>query len=167
MLVMKNQDMNLLDENFQLKDPTQKSDRYVLELGLSHYDKVGTNQKLRTGDMIMTKICEFIALRAPYHYSDPNQRGRGWAFHVKLEREVKNNFQNMKVAESYLKKSCGVRDPHTKQTIRTVIWPPTDKENVIPVAHKFSKGVLKNFQFQAYDPRMAEAAILMKENSIG
>ncbi|MFS7899583.1 hypothetical protein Hanom_Chr00s066794g01787391 [Helianthus anomalus] len=38
MLVMKNQDLNPLDENFQLKDPTKRPDRYVMELGLSFYD---------------------------------------------------------------------------------------------------------------------------------
>ncbi|MFS7894011.1 hypothetical protein Hanom_Chr00s001384g01681041 [Helianthus anomalus] len=40
MLVMKNQDMNPLDENFQLKDPTKRPDRYVMELGSSFYDQV-------------------------------------------------------------------------------------------------------------------------------
>ncbi|MFS7918581.1 hypothetical protein Hanom_Chr03g00202851 [Helianthus anomalus] len=41
MLIMKNQDLNPLDENFQPKDPTKTSDIYVIELGKSHYDKVG------------------------------------------------------------------------------------------------------------------------------
>ncbi|KAJ0456396.1 hypothetical protein HanIR_Chr15g0761971 [Helianthus annuus] len=40
MLIMKNQDVNPLDENFQPKDPTKKFDRFVMELGKSHYDKV-------------------------------------------------------------------------------------------------------------------------------
>ncbi|MFS7937185.1 hypothetical protein Hanom_Chr05g00424671 [Helianthus anomalus] len=71
----------------------------------------------------------------------------------------------MKVAKSYLKKSHGVRDPHTKRTIKTVIWSPTDKEKVIPVAPKFDKVVLKNIKFWAYDPKMAEAVIVTEENS--
>ncbi|MFS7930602.1 hypothetical protein Hanom_Chr04g00346181 [Helianthus anomalus] len=62
-----------------------------------------------------TKIDLQILLCAPYQDSDLNQRGKGWAFHAKLEMEVKNNFENMKVAESYLRKSHGVRDPHTKR----------------------------------------------------
>ncbi|MFS7949334.1 hypothetical protein Hanom_Chr06g00570361 [Helianthus anomalus] len=39
MIMMKNQDLNPLDENFQLKDPTKRADRFVMELGSSHYDK--------------------------------------------------------------------------------------------------------------------------------
>ncbi|KAM0003078.1 hypothetical protein Hdeb2414_s0007g00238681 [Helianthus debilis subsp. tardiflorus] len=46
MLVMKNQDMNPLDENFQLKNLTKPSDRYVMELGSNHYDKVGNKSKV-------------------------------------------------------------------------------------------------------------------------
>ncbi|KAJ0481653.1 hypothetical protein HanIR_Chr13g0644981 [Helianthus annuus] len=115
MLVMKNQDMNPLDENFQLKDPTKQSGRYVMELGLSHYDKVGNKSKVANWgydhDKNMwlitresghreyyakesqfetwTKIDLQSLLRAPYHDSDPNQRGKGWTFHAKLEKEVK------------------------------------------------------------------------------
>ncbi|KAJ0726310.1 hypothetical protein HanPI659440_Chr12g0468831 [Helianthus annuus] len=186
MLVMKNQDMNPLDENFQLTDPTKRFDRYVIDLESSHYDTLGNKSKIvnwrydhdmnmwlitrESGHMeyyakesqfeTWTKIDLQSLLRTPYHDSDPNQRGRGWAFHAKLEKEVKNNFQNMKVAESYLRKSHGVRDPHTKRTIKTVIWPPTEKEKIIPIARKFAKGILKTFQFWAYDPKMAEAVIV-------
>ncbi|KAJ0746406.1 hypothetical protein HanOQP8_Chr05g0177241 [Helianthus annuus] len=46
MMVMKNQDVNPLDENFQPKDPTKMSDRYVTELGKSHYDKVGNKSTI-------------------------------------------------------------------------------------------------------------------------
>ncbi|KAM0016276.1 hypothetical protein Hdeb2414_s0030g00708911 [Helianthus debilis subsp. tardiflorus] len=46
MLVLKNQDVNPLDEKFQLKDPTKKYDRYIMELGLSHYYKVGNKSKV-------------------------------------------------------------------------------------------------------------------------
>ncbi|MFS8008261.1 hypothetical protein Hanom_Chr14g01270591 [Helianthus anomalus] len=41
MLVMKNRDLNPLDENFQLKDPIKRPDIYVMELGSSFYDQVG------------------------------------------------------------------------------------------------------------------------------
>ncbi|MFS8024360.1 hypothetical protein Hanom_Chr16g01462321 [Helianthus anomalus] len=71
----------------------------------------------------------------------------------------------MKVVESYLKKSCGVCYPHTKRTTRTVTWPLSDKEKIIPVARKFAKGILKTFQFWAYNPKMAEAVIVPKEQS--
>ncbi|KAJ0797655.1 putative Longin domain, v-SNARE, coiled-coil domain-containing protein [Helianthus annuus] len=115
MLIMKNQDVNHVDENFQPKDPTKTSDRYVMELGKSHYDKVGNKSGITSWrydhDKKMwlvirdsghreyyskesqfeswTKIDLKNLLRAPYHDSDPNQRGRGWAFLSKLEREVK------------------------------------------------------------------------------
>ncbi|KAF5811715.1 putative Longin domain-containing protein [Helianthus annuus] len=116
MLIMKNQDVNHVDENFQAKDPTKTSDRYVMELGKSHYDKVGNKSGITSWrydhDKKMwlvirdgghreyyskesqfeswTKIDLKNLLRAPYHDSDPNQRGRGWAFLSKLEREVEN-----------------------------------------------------------------------------
>ncbi|MFS7912495.1 hypothetical protein Hanom_Chr02g00130611 [Helianthus anomalus] len=38
--------MNPLDENFQLKNPMKRSDRYVMELGSSHYDLVGNKSKV-------------------------------------------------------------------------------------------------------------------------
>ncbi|MFS7948119.1 hypothetical protein Hanom_Chr06g00556211 [Helianthus anomalus] len=43
---MKNQDMNPLDENFQLKDPSQRPERLVMELGSSHYDEVGNKSEV-------------------------------------------------------------------------------------------------------------------------
>ncbi|MFS8007691.1 hypothetical protein Hanom_Chr14g01264041 [Helianthus anomalus] len=46
MLVMKNHDMNPLDENFQQKDPTKRPDRYVMELGSSYYDTVGNKSNV-------------------------------------------------------------------------------------------------------------------------
>ncbi|MFS8004155.1 hypothetical protein Hanom_Chr13g01222351 [Helianthus anomalus] len=94
-----------------------------------------------------TKIDLKNLLRAPFHDSDPNERGRGWAFLTKLEREVKNDFPNMKYAESSFKKNRGVRDSYTGRTIKTLIWPSTDKEKIILAAPKFPKGVLKNFKF--------------------
>ncbi|KAF5773902.1 hypothetical protein HanRHA438_Chr13g0604711 [Helianthus annuus] len=107
MLVMKNQDMNPLDENFQLKDPKKRPDRFVMELGSIHYDKVGNKSKVANWGYeqdkqmwLITRECghrEYYAkesqfeswtkidlkslLRAPYHDQEPNQRGRGWAFH--------------------------------------------------------------------------------------
>ncbi|KAJ0434059.1 hypothetical protein HanOQP8_Chr17g0664401 [Helianthus annuus] len=46
MLVMKNQDLNPLDENLQPKGPTKTSDRYVMERRESFYDKVGNKSKI-------------------------------------------------------------------------------------------------------------------------
>ncbi|KAJ0597847.1 putative EF-Hand 1, calcium-binding protein [Helianthus annuus] len=174
-LIMKNQNVNPLDENFQPKDPTKTFDRYVMELGSSHYDKVGNKSGITSWmydqDKKMwlviresghreyhSKESQFESwkkidlknlLPAPYHDSDPNQHGRDWVFHSKLKREVKNDFPNMKYAKSFVKKNRGFRDPYTHRTIKTVIWPLIDKEKVIPAAPKFPKGVLKNFKFLA------------------
>ncbi|MFS7999279.1 hypothetical protein Hanom_Chr12g01164181 [Helianthus anomalus] len=46
MLAMKNQDMNPLDENFQLKDPTKRPDKFVMELGSNHYYTVRNKSKV-------------------------------------------------------------------------------------------------------------------------
>ncbi|MFS8007690.1 hypothetical protein Hanom_Chr14g01264031 [Helianthus anomalus] len=72
----------------------------------------------------------------------------------------------MKTVESTVRRNPGVRDPHTKRTIKSVIWPPTDKEKIIPIACKFTKGILRNFEFWAYDPTMAEDVIVTEEQSI-
>ncbi|MFS7964893.1 hypothetical protein Hanom_Chr08g00755711 [Helianthus anomalus] len=72
----------------------------------------------------------------------------------------------MKTAEPTIKRNLGVRDPHTKRTTRSVIWPATDKEKIIPLAKKFERGILKNFKFWAHDPKMPEVVIVTEEQSI-
>lgn len=57
----------------------------------------------------------------------------------------------MSTVESYIKKAKGVIDPHTKKTMRTVMWPPTDKVNSISITKRFPKGALDNMQLLAYD----------------
>ncbi|MFS7928256.1 hypothetical protein Hanom_Chr04g00318661 [Helianthus anomalus] len=88
-------------------------------------------------------------LCAPYYDPELNQRGRGWAFHSRLEREVKTNFATMKTAEPTVKRNPGVRGPHTKRTIKS-----------------FERGILKNFKFWAYDPKIAEVVIVPEDQSI-
>ncbi|MFS7964882.1 hypothetical protein Hanom_Chr08g00755591 [Helianthus anomalus] len=172
LLVIKNQDLNPLGENFQLKDPTKRPDRLVMELGSSHYDDVGNKSEFacwryeHDKEMWLTKIDLKTLLCAPYYDPELNQRGRGWAFHSRLEKEVKTNFATMKTAEPTIKRNPGVRDPYTKRTIRFVISPATDKEKIIPLAKKFERGILKNFKFWAYDPKMPEAVIVTEEQSI-
>ncbi|MFS7930177.1 hypothetical protein Hanom_Chr04g00341051 [Helianthus anomalus] len=143
MLIMKNQDVNPLDGNFQPKDPTKTSDHYVME-PRSHYGKVRNKLGITSWrydhkkqmwlviresghQEYYSKVSQFESwmmidlknsLRAPYHDSDPNQHGRGWAFLSKLEREVKNDFPNMKCAQSSVKKNRGVRDPYTGRTVK-------------------------------------------------
>ncbi|KAJ0749929.1 hypothetical protein HanPSC8_Chr05g0203131 [Helianthus annuus] len=180
---MRNQDLNPLDENFQLKDPTQRPDRLVMELGSSHYNEVGNKSEVACWryepDKQMwlitrksghrepwTKIDLKSLLRAPYFDLDLSKRGRGWAFHSRLEREVKSNFATMKTAEPTIRRNPRVRDPHTKRTVKSVIWPTTDKEKISPISKKFEKGILRNFKFWAYDPKMAEAVIVTEEQAI-
>ncbi|KAM0043277.1 hypothetical protein Hdeb2414_s0010g00339371 [Helianthus debilis subsp. tardiflorus] len=163
-----------------------------MELGSSHYDEIGNKSEVacwryeHDQEMCLvtrksgpreyygkesqfeswTKIDLKSLLCAPYYNPDLNQRGRDWAFHSRLEREVKKNFATMKTTDPTVVRNPGVRDPHTKHTIRSVIWPATDKEKIIPIAKKFEKGILKNFKFRAYDPKMVEAVIVTKEQSI-
>ncbi|MFS7926861.1 hypothetical protein Hanom_Chr04g00302081 [Helianthus anomalus] len=102
----------------------------------------------------MPRLCLFSSFTSlPYHDPEPNQRGRGWVFHSRLEKEVKSNFATMKTTEPTVKRNPGVRDPHTKHTVKSVIWPATDKEKIIPISPKFETGILRNFRFWAYDPR--------------
>ncbi|KAJ0603654.1 hypothetical protein HanHA300_Chr02g0040731 [Helianthus annuus] len=189
---MKNQDLNPLDENFQLKDPTKRPDKLVMELGSSHYDEVGNKSEVacwryehdkqmwlvtrKSGHReyhakeiqfeSWTKIDLKSLLCAPFYDPDLNRRGRGWAFHSRLEREVRTNFATMKTAEPTMRRNPGVHDPHTKRTVKSVIWPTIDKEKIIPIAKKFERGILRNLKFWAYDPKMAEDGIVTEEQSI-
>ncbi|KAJ0681409.1 hypothetical protein HanPI659440_Chr16g0635591 [Helianthus annuus] len=182
LLIMKNQDVNPLDENFQPKDPTKTSDRYVMEVGKSHYDKMGNKSGITSWRYDQDKKIWLVIresghreyyskesqfeswmkidlknlLRDPYHDSDPNQRGTGWAFLSKLEREVKNDFPNMKHIMSSVKKSHGVRDTYTGRTMKTLIRSPNEKEKIITAAPKFLKGELKNLKFWECDPKIGE-----------
>ncbi|MFS7999318.1 hypothetical protein Hanom_Chr12g01164661 [Helianthus anomalus] len=72
----------------------------------------------------------------------------------------------MKTVVSTLRRNPGVRDAHTKRTVKSVIWPPNDKEKTIPIARKFAKGILKNLHFWACDPKMAETVTVTQEQSI-
>ncbi|MFS8021362.1 hypothetical protein Hanom_Chr16g01426541 [Helianthus anomalus] len=170
---MKNQALNPLDENFQLKDPTKRPDILVMELGSSHYDEVGNKSEVacwryehdkqmwpvtrKSGHKeyyakenqfeSWTKIDLKSLLRAPFYDSDLSRRGRGWAFHSRLEREVRTNIATRKTAEPTIKRNPSVRDPRTKRIVKSVIWPATDKEKIIPIAKKFERGILRNFKF--------------------
>ncbi|MFS7968813.1 hypothetical protein Hanom_Chr09g00801921 [Helianthus anomalus] len=148
MLVMKNQYMNHVDENFQLKDPTKRPDKFVMELGSTRFDKVGNkfavanwsgHQEYYAKESQFeswTKIDLKSLLRVPYHDLEPNQRGRDWAFHSRLEKEVKSNFAMMKTTLPTVKRNPGVRDPHTKRTVMSVIWLATDEKKIILINKK-------------------------------
>ncbi|KAF5786292.1 hypothetical protein HanXRQr2_Chr10g0439101 [Helianthus annuus] len=113
LLVMKNQNMNPLDENFQLKDPSKIPDRLVMELGSSYYDEVGNKSDVACWryepDKEMWLITrksghrEYYAkesqfeswtksdlkslLRAPYYDPDLNKRGQAGHFTHDLRRK--------------------------------------------------------------------------------
>ncbi|MFS7954477.1 hypothetical protein Hanom_Chr07g00630961 [Helianthus anomalus] len=192
LLVMKNQDMNPLDENFQLKDPSTKPDRLVMELGSTYYDEVGNKLEVACWRYELDKRMWLITrksrhmeyygkeskfeswthidlktlLRVPYFDPDLRKKGRGWAFHSCLEKEVRTNFDTMKTAEPTVRRNPGVHYSFTKRTLKSIIWPPTDKEKIIPLTRKFEKGILRNFKFWAYNPCLAEAVIVTEEQSI-
>ncbi|MFS7966890.1 hypothetical protein Hanom_Chr09g00779271 [Helianthus anomalus] len=113
-----------------------------------------------------TKIDLKSLLRAPYYDPEPNQRGRGWAFLARLEKEVKSNFATMKTAESEIRRNPGVREPFTKRNVKSIIWPPIEKEKIIPLSRKFEKGILKNLKFWEYDSKMVEAVLITEDQSI-
>ncbi|MFS7953169.1 hypothetical protein Hanom_Chr07g00615411 [Helianthus anomalus] len=136
-----------------------------MELGSSHYDEVGNKSEVacwrfehdkqmwvitrKSGHReyyakesqfeSWTKIDLKSLLRAPFYDPNLNRRGKGWAFHSRLKIEVRANFAIMKTAEPNVRRNPGVCDPFTKRTVKSVIWPPTDKEKIIPIAKKFNK----------------------------
>ncbi|MFS8034477.1 hypothetical protein Hanom_Chr17g01581561 [Helianthus anomalus] len=119
-----------------------------------------SQSKSRTHIDLKTLLC------APYFNPDLSKRGRGWAFHSRLERDVRTNFAILKTAEPTVRRNPGVRDSFTKRTVKSIIWTPTDNKNILPITKKFEKGILKTFKFWAYDPRIAEAVIVTEEQSI-
>ncbi|MFS7984309.1 hypothetical protein Hanom_Chr11g00984971 [Helianthus anomalus] len=104
-----------------------------------------------------------MLLRAPC--ADPRADGPGWALFRKLEYEVKHNFPYMKYAKTYLKRAPGVRNPDTGKPMKTVIWPPTQKDKRISLSKKFTKGCLKNLKFWLYDENMGEAILACDDNT--
>ncbi|MFS7907299.1 hypothetical protein Hanom_Chr01g00069561 [Helianthus anomalus] len=94
-----------------------------------------------------TQIDFKTPLHAPYYDPYLSKKGRGWAFHSHLESEVRTNFATMKTAEPIVRRNPGVRDSFNRRTVKSIIWPPTDKEKIIPLTRKFEKGILKKFKF--------------------
>ncbi|MFS7910657.1 hypothetical protein Hanom_Chr02g00108801 [Helianthus anomalus] len=86
-----------------------------------------------------TQIDLKTLFRAPYYDPDLSKKGRGWEFNSRLEKEVRTNFATMKTVEPIVRRNPGVRDSFTKRTVKSIIWPPTDKEKIIPLTRKFEK----------------------------
>ncbi|MFS8023724.1 hypothetical protein Hanom_Chr16g01454821 [Helianthus anomalus] len=157
-----------------------------MELGYTHYDEVGNKSEVacwryepdkqmwlvtrKSGHReyyakesqfeSWTQIDLKSLLCAPYFDPDLSKKGRGWAFHSRLEREVRTKFATMKTAEPTVRRNPGVRDSFTRRTSKSVIWPPTAKEKIISLTRKYKKGILRNFRFWAYDACLAEAVIV-------
>ncbi|MFS8024485.1 hypothetical protein Hanom_Chr16g01463831 [Helianthus anomalus] len=144
-----------------------------MEFGFTHYDEVGNKSKVacwryepdkqmwlitrKSGHReyygkesqfeSLTQIDLKTLLRAAYYDPDLSKKGRGWAFHSRLEKEVRTNIATMKTAEPIVRRNPGVRDSFTRRTVKSIIWHPTDKKKIIPLIRKFEKGILRKFNY--------------------
>ncbi|MFS7978079.1 hypothetical protein Hanom_Chr10g00911411 [Helianthus anomalus] len=112
---------------------------------------------------MVTKVDLITLSRSPY--VDDHPGGRGYFVSERLQREVAHVFPSMHTAESIVTPAAkGVSDPRTNKWMKIVSWPPTDKENTIPLVKKIPKGALKTMHFWAYDERLGQAVIVYNDD---
>ncbi|KAM0000678.1 hypothetical protein Hdeb2414_s0012g00384611 [Helianthus debilis subsp. tardiflorus] len=99
--------------------------------------------------------------RAPYHDQTTSLHYKiGWNFYNRLQQQDKVNFNDMKLAESFLLEYEDVLDPSTNKPFTTVIWPPTKQNKTVPLLKELPNNSLKDLQFWMYDPITGQAVIV-------
>ncbi|MFS7945581.1 hypothetical protein Hanom_Chr06g00525961 [Helianthus anomalus] len=181
LVVVKNRNLNPADPDVQLT-------HHLMDVGGSHYDKVGNKSgivswgfdhdrkmwwiKRKIGIVeyyskpaqfqTMTKVDLTMLSNAPHIDDKPG--GRGYLFFERLKREVARGFPSMHTAESILTPALGVRDPRTNRRMKIVTLAPTDKEKTIPLVKKIPYGILKTMHFWAYDETLGQALIVCDDD---
>ncbi|KAJ0903438.1 hypothetical protein HanPSC8_Chr07g0269851 [Helianthus annuus] len=99
--------------------------------------------------------------QAPYHdqYRDHNCK-IGWNFYNKLQKQTQVNFRDMKLAQSFVVEHEDVIDPSTNTPFKTVMWPPINQINSVPLLKELLDNSLKDLQFWMYDPVTGQAVIV-------
>ncbi|MFS7935281.1 hypothetical protein Hanom_Chr05g00401631 [Helianthus anomalus] len=70
----------------------------------------------------------------------------------------------MKTKESILKPAPSVSDPRTHMRMKTVVWPPTDKEKIISLVKKIQEGGLNNLHLWVYDESVGQVLMVCDDD---
>ena len=98
----------------------------------------------------------------PFVNESNNQRATD--FRHFLVKNAKKNFEGIKIATSFIKRSRSVLNPKTNKSLKTVMWPPTAKVKTIPLPPRYPEGVLSRLDFWTYDPA-THSALIRTHNS--
>ncbi|KAL4568305.1 hypothetical protein LXL04_023914 [Taraxacum kok-saghyz] len=78
---------------------------------------------------------------------------------------ARKGFPNFQTAKARITRIRGMLDENGN-TYTHVMWPPTDKENVIPIARPLPDGSLRTIEFWVYDSTSLSAVIKTEKNCI-
>jgi hypothetical protein len=102
-------------------------------------------------------------IRAPFF--NPSNDVQATNFVRFLERQAKRGFPNFRTAKARITRIQGILDENGN-TYTHVMWPPTKKEKVIPMAKPLPDGSLRTIEFWVYDSKSFEAVIKIEKNCI-
>ena len=102
-------------------------------------------------------------LRAPF--LNPSNNIEAWNFKRFLEDQAKKGFPGFTTAKSRITVVPGLLDENGN-TYKHVMWPPTKKEKVIPIARPLPDGSLRTIKFWVYDHVSLTAVIRLSSNQI-
>ncbi|MFS7943461.1 hypothetical protein Hanom_Chr06g00500531 [Helianthus anomalus] len=84
----------------------------------------------------------------------------GFNFFNKQQQQARDNFKDMKLAQSTIEEDEDVMDPATGKPYKVVRWPATKQTNTFPLLKKLPDNSLKESQFWMYDPITGQAVIV-------
>ena len=102
-------------------------------------------------------------LRAPFF--NPSNNIEAFNFKRFLENQARKGFLNFSTAKPRITRIPGLLDENGN-TYTHVMWPPTNKENVIPIARPLADGSLRTIKFWVYDHNSLTAVIKLSKNQI-
>ena len=181
MLIMRNSDQNNDDGNrtyLYVKDSENFADEHGDRSGVAIWGwdenkqlwlvkRKGSRRaeyfkyKSQFSSFTAVDLCEVI--RASFY--NPSNNADAWNFKGFLE-DQKKKFSSFKTAKSTFVEVEGVRDGKTSKQFKNVMWPPIDKENIIPIAKPLPDGSLREAKFWVYDDVTTTAVIRLPKTQI-
>ena len=116
--------------------------------------------KYRSKFSSFTSVDLSEVVRAPFYNTSDNIQA--WDFKRFLEDQVKKGFSGFPTSKSTIEKIPGLRDGKTGKIFKNVMWPPTDKEKIIPIARPLPDGSLRSMRYWVYDDNSTTTVIRLK-----
>ncbi|MFS7913762.1 hypothetical protein Hanom_Chr02g00145481 [Helianthus anomalus] len=86
--------------------------------------------------------------RAPYHDQTTSLHYKiGWNFYNRLQQQVKVNFKDMKLVESFLLEHEDVLNHSTNKPFTIVMWPPMKQTKTVPLLKELPDNSLNDLKF--------------------